>query len=603
MPTRPTRETLRAQLALVLRMAGANPFRWIAGTVAVSVILAGLDTLGVAAMVPLMQLTTGAPTNTGSLKVVSDMLGTDSVQTLLPAVAGFVAGVFIIKSLGVIAFRWWLLGRTTQISALSSVELMRRYVLSPYPDHRSRRLSELYRNINDSTNQAASVLLAVVSMFSDAVVLVAIVGVLAIASPVVTLFAVVLFGFFVFGIQRILRRRQRRIGEEIAESGLQAWQFLMPSLEGFREVRLTSSTRMFVDGFRHARLRTARANRQMGIVADAPRYLLEVAFVLAILGIAVILFMTGTRQEALTILGIFAAASVRALPTMNRISANLATMRVGQAGLRIMSDAVNQLDEAPTYAEAPSGTQEYSGDVTLRQVVFQYPDGDSPVLDGVSLVIKQNQTTAFVGSSGAGKSTLLDLVLGLLEPTAGEIECGGRPISDDNAMWYRGLGVVPQDVFLTHDTIVANIAFGVAAAEIDRRRVAEVVEMAQLHDLIAELPNGLDTIVGERGVRLSGGQRQRLGLARALYRRPSILVLDEATSALDNLTEHEISETLAKLQGSMTILIVAHRLSTVRHADTLVFLKDGRIDAQGTFGDVRELSDDFAHLVELGRLE
>jgi len=288
---------------------------------------------------------------------------------------------------------------------------------------------------------------------------------------------------------------------------------------------------------------------------------------------------------------------------MNRISANLATMRVGQAGLRIMSDAVNQLDEAPTYAEAPSGTQEYSGDVTLRQVVFQYPDGDSPVLDGVSLVIKQNQTTAFVGSSGAGKSTLLDLVLGLLEPTAGEIECGGRPINDDNAMWYRGLGVVPQDVFLTHDTIVANIAFGVAAAEIDRRRVAEVVEMAQLHDLIAELPNGLDTIVGERGVRLSGGQRQRLGLARALYRRPSILVLDEATSALDNLTEHEISETLAKLQGSMTILIVAHRLSTVRHADTLVFLKDGRIDAQGTFGDVRELSDDFAHLVELGRLE
>jgi ABC-type multidrug transport system fused ATPase/permease subunit len=288
---------------------------------------------------------------------------------------------------------------------------------------------------------------------------------------------------------------------------------------------------------------------------------------------------------------------------MTRISANLATMRVGQAGLSIMSDAVDQLDDAPTYAEAPRGTQAYSGDVTLRQVVFQYPDGDRPVLDDVSLVIKQNQTTAFVGSSGAGKSTLLDLVLGLLQPTAGEIECGGRPIADDSAMWYRSLGVVPQDVFLTHDTILANIAFGVAASDIDRRRVTEVVEMAQLHDLIAELPDGMDTIVGERGVRLSGGQRQRLGLARALYRRPSILVLDEATSALDNLTEHEISETLAKLQGSMTILIVAHRLSTVRHADTLVYLKDGRIDAQGTFGDVRDLSDDFAHLVELGRLE
>jgi ABC-type bacteriocin/lantibiotic exporter with double-glycine peptidase domain len=603
MGSRPTRETLRTQLALVLRMAGANPFRWIVGTVAVSVILAGLDTLGVAAMVPLMQLTTGAPTDSGSLKIVANMLGTNSVQTLLPVVAGFVAGVFIIKSLGVIAFRWWLLGRTTQVSALSSVELMRRYVLAPYPEHRSRRLSELYRNINESTTQAASVLLAVVSMFSDAVVLVAIVGVLAIASPVVTLFAVVLFGFFVFGIQRILRPRQRRIGQELADSGLQAWQFLMPSLEGFREVRLTSSTGMFVDGFRHARLRSARASRQMGIVSDAPRYLLEVGFVLAILGIALILFTTGTRQEALTVLGIFAAASVRARPTMNRISANLATMRIGQAGLHIMSDAVDQLDDAPTYAEAPSGTQEYSGDVMLRQVVFQYPDGDKPVLNGVSLVIKQNQTTAFVGSSGAGKSTLLDLVLGLLEPTAGEITCGGTPIGQDSAMWYRGLGVVPQDVFLTHDTIMANIAFGVGAADIDRRRVIEVAEMAQLHDLVAELPDGVETVVGERGVRLSGGQRQRLGLARALYRRPRILVLDEATSALDNLTEHEISETLARLQGSMTILIVAHRLSTVRHADTLVFLKNGQIDAQGTFADVRDRSDDFAHLVELGRLE
>ncbi|WP_308467494.1 ABC transporter ATP-binding protein [Rathayibacter soli] len=597
------RETLRAQLALVLRMAGAKPFRWIAGTVAVSVILAGLDTLGVAAMVPLMQLTTGVSTNSGSLGIISGILGTDSVQVLLPVVAGFVAGVFIFKSLCVIAFRWWILGRTTRVSALSSVELMRRYVLAPYPEHRSRRLSELYRNINESTNQAASVLLAVVSMFSDAVVLVAIVGVLAVASPVVTLFTVVLFGFFVFGVQRLLRPRQRRIGEEIAGAGLVAWQFLMPSLEGFREVRLTSSTGRFVDGFKTARLRSARANRQMGIVSDAPRYLLEVGFVLAILGISVILFTTETREQALVILGIFAAASVRALPTMTRISANLATMRIGQAGLHIMSDAVVELDATGTYVEAPRGKDEYFGDIALKQVVFQYPDGDRPVLDGVSLVIRQNETTAFVGSSGAGKSTLLDLVLGLLEPSAGSIECGGRSITDDPAMWYRGLGVVPQDVFLVHDTMMANIAFGVPVQDIDRRRVVQVIEMARLDDLVAELPEGLETIVGERGVRLSGGQRQRLGLARALYRRPRVLVLDEATSALDNLTEHEIAETLAHLQGSMTILIVAHRLSTVRHADTLVFLKDGRIDAQGTFSDVRGLSDDFAHLVELGRLE
>jgi ABC-type multidrug transport system fused ATPase/permease subunit len=210
---------------------------------------------------------------------------------------------------------------------------------------------------------------------------------------------------------------------------------------------------------------------------------------------------------------------------------------------------------------------------------------------------------AFVGSSGAGKSTLLDLVLGLLEPTEGSIECGDRSISDDLAAWYAELGVVPQDVFLLNDTLSANIAFGVSAERVDRARIDEVMAMSQLDGLLAELPEGLETVVGERGVRLSGGQRQRIGLARALYRRPSVLVLDEATSALDNLTEHEIAATLGRLQGSMTILIVAHRLSTVRHADTLVFLKDGRIEAEGGFEQVRAQSADFARLVELGALD
>jgi ABC-type multidrug transport system fused ATPase/permease subunit len=194
-------------------------------------------------------------------------------------------------------------------------------------------------------------------------------------------------------------------------------------------------------------------------------------------------------------------------------------------------------------------------------------------------------------------------VLGLLEPTEGRIEVGGRSIADDLAAWYSELGVVPQDVFLLNDSMIANIAFGVAREQVDRARVEQVIAMAQLQSLVAELPDGLESVVGERGVRLSGGQRQRIGLARALYRTPSVLVLDEATSALDNVTEHEIAATLAGLQGTMTIVIVAHRLSTVRHADTLVFLKDGHVEAEGTFGEVRDRSEDFARLVELGELD
>jgi ABC-type multidrug transport system fused ATPase/permease subunit len=583
-------------------MAGADPKRWIFGTVAASLVLATLDTIGVAAMVPLTQLVTGNTEN-WFVEWISDRLGTTELSTLIPVVAAFITLVFILKSVGAILFRWWLLGRTTRISALAAAELARRYALAPYADHRSRRISEVYRNITDATNQSASVLLGVVSIISDAVVLVAITGVLALTSLAVTLFTVALFGFLVFGVQILLRRRQYRIGEEMAAAGLEAWQFLLPGLDGFREARLTSSANSFIDGFRSARLRRAKAARIMGILADAPRYLLEIGFVVAIMGISVILFTTVTPEAALTVLGVFAAASLRALPAMNRISANLATTRTGRAGLDIISKVVDELAAGGLHDERPRSEARFSGDIVLRDLSFRYPDSDDDVLHGISLDIAENRTTAFVGSSGAGKSTLLDIVLGLLKPTAGEVVVGGRSIADDLAAWYAGLGVVPQDVFLLNDTLTTNIAFGVPRDEVDPDRVREVTRMAQLADLIEDLPAGLDTVVGERGVRMSGGQRQRIGLARALYRQPRVLVLDEATSALDNVTEHEIAKTLGKLHGALTIIIVAHRLSTVRHADMLVFLKDGQVEAEGTFQEVRAKSPDFARLVELGELD
>ncbi|GAA1799178.1 ABC transporter ATP-binding protein [Agromyces neolithicus] len=592
---------LYAQLGLMLRMASADPRRWIVGTVAASLVLAALDTIGVAAMVPLTELMTGN-TDGWFVRWLSGAVGTNQLATLIPVMAGIITLVFILKSIGSIVFRWWLLGRTTRISALSSAELARRYALAPYADHRSRRMSEVYRNINDATNQASSVLLGIVSIISDGMVLIAITAVLALTSPAVTLFMVVLFGFLVFGVQLVLRRRQYRVGEELAAAGLEAWQFLLPGLDGFREARLTSSSNAFIDGFRAARMKRARASRLMGILSDLPRYLLEIGFVIAIMGISAILFTTGTTAEALTVLGVFAAASLRALPAMNRISANLATARTGRAGLDIITRVVDELDAGGRHDERPKSDAKFSGDIVLRDVSFHYPDSDDDVLHGISLDIAENRTTAFVGSSGAGKSTLLDLVLGLLEPTGGSIEVGGRPIAGDLASWYAGLGVVPQDVFLLNDTLTANVAFGVAPREVDAERVHEVIRMSQLDGLLRELHDGLDTVVGERGVRLSGGQRQRIGLARALYRRPNVLVLDEATSALDNVTEHEIANTLGTLQGTLTIVIVAHRLSTVRHADTLVFLKDGQVEAEGTFDEVRAQSTDFARLVELGEL-
>ena len=304
----------------------------------------------------------------------------------------------------------------------------------------------------------------------------------------------------------------------------------------------------------------------------------------------------------MSVLAVFAAASLRALPTMNRITATFAVIRGGQAGLRIVNEAAADLDRGGEHDEKPRTSQTFSGDIELRGVSFGYADAPEDVLRSLDLTIAENRSTAFVGASGAGKSTLLDVILGLLTPTAGIVTCGDRPIDDDLAGWYQGLSVVPQDVFLLNGSIAENVAFGVQPDAIDVTRVREVIALAELTPFVAELPDGLETAVGERGVRLSGGQRQRLGLARALYRRPRVLVLDEATSALDNQTEHEIASTLRGLNGEMTIIIVAHRLSTVKDADRVVFLNGGEVTGDGTFTEVQRTVPEFARLVSLGEL-
>ena len=422
---------LRHQLGKLLALAGTNPKSWIPGVVVGSIGLALLDTLGVAAMAPLMQLITTGSADSGILGSISEFFGTSSPQTLIPIVAGIVAGLFILKSVCALLFRWWILGRTTRISALASSQLMRLYILAPYADHRARRTSEIYRSVSDSTAQSTSVLLAVTALFTDGLVLVALAAVIAVVSPTVMVVTAVIFGVLVFGAQRALRNRQSHIGEEVSASALQSWQYLLPALDGFREARLTSSANAFADGYQAAKLRTAHAGRQLAIVSDAPRYLLEIGFVLAIIGISAVLSATTSPAMTLTVLGVFGAASIRALPTMNRVAASLSTIRTGRVGLDIVTSIADELREGGTHDETPRADTRYAGDISLRAVEFSYPDAERPVLDGVSLDIAENRTTAFVGSSGAGKSTLLDLVLGLLQPTSGQIECGGRSIHDD----------------------------------------------------------------------------------------------------------------------------------------------------------------------------
>lgn len=466
-----------------------------------------------------------------------------------------------------------------------------------------RNVSEVYRNVNDATAQAASVLLGVVGLVSDGLILIAITSVLLVVSPIVTISTIAFFALLMLGTQWLLRAKQESLGEEIAEQRLLGWQFLMPAFDGFRESRLSSSGGKFVDGYREARRKGANAQRALSVYSELPKYLLEIGFIVAIVGIASTLLGTSGEENALTVLAVFTAASLRALPTLNRIAATFAIIRGNQAGLRIISEATADLAEDVEHQEVPLTDSRYAGDIVLRDVSYRFLDGSVDSIRQIDLKIEENQSTAIVGASGAGKSTLLDIILGLLTPTKGTVKVGGRDIKDDLSSWYSVLGVVPQDVFILNATIRENIAFGEDRDAIDEARVREVLEMAELSTLVAAMPEGLNTIVGERGARLSGGQRQRIGLARALYRRPRILVLDEATSALDNETEYEISQTLESLKGDLTVIIVAHRLSTVKNVDHLVYLDSGMIVGQGSVAEVQKSVPQFAKLLELGELK
>lgn len=594
---------MKQQIKIALGLL-TEPYKaWAALAVVGSVLIAALDMLGVAAMLPLMQLLTGADTDSGLLGVLSRTAGTTDTARLILLVAAFICAAFIVKTVASVGFRWWLLGRTTRLSAQAASELFRRYVSAPYWAHRHRKVSEVHRALASAIPQTFSqVILGYLTLVPDLLTIAAIAVVLLFVSPLATVIAVVFFAVITVGLQWRLKGAHRAIGEEIAEGDLQAWNALMPGINGFRESRLSGTTDVFVERFRNAKLRTAAASRKLSLVSELPKYVLEIGLIVGIALIAAVMFATSSAEYALSTLGVFAAAATRMLPTLNRIMATAAGIRAGSVGLRILTDEMTTLDKDGYHTSRRTSSIPFSGDIHFEHVTFRFPDSSTPVLRDVSTEIRSGTTVAFVGSSGAGKSTLLDLMLGLLQPTSGSITSGGRDIFSDVAQWNSGIGVVPQDVFVLDDSVRANIAYGLAETDVDDVRLAEAVQRAQLTGIIDQLPDGLDTHLGERGVRLSGGQRQRIGIARALYRRPQILVLDEATSALDNVTERNITETIESLSGKMTIVIVAHRLSTVKNADRVVFMSNGQIQTEGIFAEVERTNVEFAQLVALGRL-
>jgi ABC-type multidrug transport system fused ATPase/permease subunit len=416
----------------------------------------------------------------------------------------------------------------------------------------------------------------------------AIFGLMMVASPAASGAVVGLLGLAGGTLWLVSRRRVGRLGRinrELNEKRLRA---ATEAISAIKDVKLLGREQYFVDRLASIYADIRRNTVAFNMITEAPRNVLEIVSVAAILVIFLVAFgETGTLAATAGIVSTIVVALYRLMPILHRILSGGYALRfslaVRDAFARAFTEGAARLAErGPAGAAVP-----FEREIRFDNVTFKFPGQERAALDGLNLEIRHNTIVGLVGASGAGKTTLVEILLGLLESEAGRVLVDGRALDAGNARaWQGSVAYVPQTIYLADDSILRNIAFGVPDVRIDRQQAAEAARMAHLDGLVAGLPKGMATVTGERGVRLSGGQRQRIGIARALYRRAKLLVLDEATSALDGITESIIEQAITELAGKMTVLIIAHRLTTVRHCDVIHLMEDGRIVASGRYEDL-----------------
>ena len=496
--------------------------------------------------------------------------------------------LYAIKTGYAVFLAYWK-ARFAQTRALKlGMRLFSAYLRAPYIFHLRNNSSDLQRNINQECSQlAVRVLMPMVEFISNIFILF---GISAVLIAILDLRVMAWLAGFLgvgIGIATLLQNRVKRLGVEAQAQRGMVIRSVTEGLGGVKEIMVLGRAAHFVARLRTALLNVFRIQRTMQLVQRAIPQLIELTGIFGLLGVTLMLFQLGSdNQEIIATLSVFAVALTRMkgavrglMDTFTEVRHNAASLDIVYEGLRSLEPLIDE----PPQAIVPLPFHQH---IELHGVGHRYPGAAHDSLRDVNLRIARGEAVGFVGTSGAGKSTLIDVILGVLDPLCGKITVDGQDIRGALDAWQAHLGYVPQALFLIDGTLTENIALGLDPAVVDQAGVARAAAAAELGALLARLPRGLDTPIGERGIRLSGGERQRIAIARALYHNPDILIMDEATSALDNTTEAAVIAAVEALKGDRTILMVAHRLSTVRRCDRIVFLRDGVIDAVGSYDEL-----------------
>lgn len=568
------------------------------------ILTALLETAGIAAIAPFMAIVAKPSVihSNSLLHRAYEIVGARTAHAFLFMV-GFSVLLLLVIGNGLSALVVFLLYRFACMREHTlSTRLLETYLRRPYVYFLNRNTSMFSKNLLYEAHRiVTSVLLPIATVVSRSAVAVFVIALLFAVKPLLALaMAAVIGGTYVIMFY-MTRRMLGHIGQEQSRLGALRYRVCTEALGGVKDIKVFGRESTFLKRYARYSRDYSRHTATAQLMPLIPKYAMEtVAFGGIIL---MVLHLLGAHQNvasALPLIALYAFAGYRLLPAVQQIFINASAIKANIAALDALeADLAGDAGSRLSIEDPVQGRLSCKTSLAIRDITFTYPGAQKPTLEGIDLTISANSTVGFVGTTGSGKTTLADLILGLLSLGHGEITVDGIPINSLNVrLWRRNIGYIPQTIFLSDDTIAANIAFGIEPDAIDLAAVERAARIARLHDFIVqELPKGYRTEVGERGVRLSGGQRQRIGIARALYHDPGVLIMDEATSALDSSTESAVMEAIFGLEHSKTIIIIAHRLSTVRRCDCIHLFGDGHIVASGTFDELLASSPVFQRLV------
>lgn len=538
---------------------------------------AGLETAGTSLLIPFITIAMEPDSvfQNEYLKYFYDLMHLTSVNGFLVMLSIVLSAVFVLKNI-YLYFMYYVQYRFIYNGQFNtSRSLFKDYVRRPYEFYLDASTPVVMRHIMSDVNGSYNLLLTFLQLFTELFIFAALLVLALVYSPTMTLVMCAVLGIILLANKMILGPILRRFGHEVQTNSALTTKWIMQAVNGMKETKVLNKERYFVEQYEKSADKLNTIQKRQNSMQNIPRLMIETVCMCGILLVmAVFLSIGNNLNEMITQLGVLAVVAIKLMPSANKLSTYINNIAYYEPSLTAVEDIIirshqKDVDTDILFLKKEIEPMDFSKEVKLENITYRYPNTEVNILENASVSIPVGKSIGFIGPSGAGKSTTVDILLGLLEPQKGKVTVDGIDIRTNLPGWYARIGYVPQMIFMLDDTIRNNVAYGVDEKDIDEEQVWYALREAQMDEFVRGLPDGLDTSIGERGVRISGGQRQRLGIARALYTEPEIMIFDEATSALDNDTESAIMEAIERLHGKKTLVIIAHRLTTIEKCDAV----------------------------------